>query len=110
MAIGDASASRQILEEALLFLVPLRVPDTPILFGALAKLLADAGERARAVQVLSVVPASFDSVGPATLMRADPTGSLTRATRQALELGVSAKDAAEKTADLEIALRAALER
>src|SRR4029077_10742490 len=55
MALGDVSASLQILEEALVFFVPLRFAGTEVLFGALAKLLADAGQRDRAVQVLSVV-------------------------------------------------------
>jgi predicted ATPase len=106
LALGDVSASRQILEEALLFFVPLRLVGTALLFGALAKLLADAGERDRAVQVLSVVPASFESVG--NLMLADPTGSLARATREALAaLGPSSVNA-EESADLEGALRAAL--
>ena len=62
------------------------------------------------MQVLSVVPATFESVGRATLMRADPAGSLARATREALTaLGVSANNVAEDRADLEAALRAALE-
>src|SRR5262249_53857545 len=90
MAMGDASASIQILEASLLFLVPLGMGGTMLLFGALAKLLADAGERERAIRILSVVPASLDRVTPLLLMRADPTGSLIGATRQALaELGVS---------------------
>ena len=111
MALGDVSASRQILQEALLFFVPLRLTDTALLFGALAKLLADAGERDRAGQVLSVVPASFDNLGPAALMRADPTGSLLRAAREALAtLDVSSRNAAEAGADLDAALHAALER
>jgi predicted ATPase len=110
MALGDVSASRQILEEALLFSVPLRHTDTALLFGALAKLLADAGERDRAVQVLSVVPAKFDSLGPAALLRADPTGSLVRAAREALAmLGVSSRDAVEACADFDAALHAALD-
>jgi hypothetical protein len=112
MAQGDVSASRQILEEALVFLVPLHFEiDTALLFGALAKLLVDAGERDRAMQVLSVVPATLESVGPMTLMRADPTGSLAHATQEALTtLGISSKNAAAASIDLEAALRAALER
>jgi predicted ATPase len=111
MALGDASASRQILEEALLFFVPLRLAGTTLLFGALAKLLADAGEADRAAQVVSVVPTSFDSVGPVTLMRADPAGSLARATREVLTtLGVSSRKADEMSADLDGALRSALGR
>lgn len=112
MAQGDVSASRQILEEALVFFVPLHFEiDTALLFGALAKLLVDAGERDRARQVLSVVPATLESVGPMTLTRADPTGSLAHATQEALTaLGISSKNAAEVSADLEAALRAALER
>jgi hypothetical protein len=111
MALGDASASLPILQEALLFMVPLGMAWTPLLFGALAKLLADAGERERAVRVLSAVPASLDTLSPAILMRADPTGSLVSATRQAFTaLAVSPKHASEESADLEAALRAALER
>jgi hypothetical protein len=110
MALGDVSASLQILEEALLFIVPLRFPGTELLFGALAKLLADAAQRDRAVQVLSVVPATFERVGPAVLMRADPTGSLARATREALTaLGVSSTSAADASPDLDAALRVALD-
>jgi predicted ATPase len=111
MALGDVSASRHILEEALLFFVPLRLAGTTLLFGALAKLLADAGETDRAARVVSVVPTNFDSVGPVTLMRADPAGSLTRATREVLRtLGVSLRNADEASADLDGALRAALGR
>ena len=110
MALGDVSASLQILEEALLFFVPLRFPGTELLFGALAKLLADAGHRKRAVQVISVVPTTFDSARPMTLMRADPAGSLARATREAFAaLGASSQNVTE-SADLEAALRVALER
>ena len=43
MAVGDVGASRQILEEALRYFVPLRLAGTTVLFGALAKLLVDAG-------------------------------------------------------------------
>lgn len=108
MALGDASASLRILEEALVFFVPLRLGGTSLLFGALAKLLADAGDRDRAAQVLSVVPTNFDSVGPVTMMRTDPAGSLTRATREVLTtLGVSSGNADDATADFDGALRAA---
>jgi non-specific serine/threonine protein kinase len=111
MAMGDASASLQILQESLLFLVPLGMGGTMLLFGALAKLLADAGERERAIRILAVIPASLDRVTPLLLMRADPTGSLIGATRQALaELGVSPTLASEDSADADAALRAALER
>jgi predicted ATPase len=111
MAMGDASASVQIIQEALVFMVPLGMNGTMLLFGALAKLLTDAGERERAIRVLAGVPTSLDRVGPLLLMRADPTGSLVGATRQALaELGVSPKGESEETADFEAAMRAALER
>ena len=112
LALGDVNASLRILEEALAFFVPLRFAGTDVLFGALAKLLADAGQRDRAVQVLSVVPVTFDSAGSVPLMRADPTGSLARATREALTvLGVWANSSAEKSAaDLDAALRVALDR
>jgi predicted ATPase len=111
MALGDASASRQILEEALVFLVPLRIDGVAFLFGPLAKLLADAGERDRAVRVLSVVPATLDAIGPMTLMRADPTGSLTRATREVLAaLGPPSTKATDGGSDLDAALHAALDR
>jgi predicted ATPase len=111
MALGDVSASLQILEEALLFFVPLRFPGTELLFGALAKLLADAGHRDRAGQVLSVVPATFERAELVTSMRADPTGSLARATREALAaLGVSSTSAADASPDLDAALRVALGR
>jgi hypothetical protein len=44
-------------------------------------------------------------------MRADPTGSLARATREALTaLGASATNEAEASPDLDAALRVALER
>ena len=110
MALGDVSASLQILEEALLFFVPLRFAGTDVLFGALAKLLADAGQRDRAVQVLSVVPATFERAGHVPLLRADPTGSLARATREALTaLGVSSTSAADASPDLDAALRVALD-
>jgi hypothetical protein len=109
MALGDVGASRQNLEEALLFFVPRRLAGSAVLFGALAKLLADAGEPGRAGQLLAVVPASFDDVGPVTLMRADPTGSLARATREVRSaLGVSAGTTDDASADLDGALRAAL--
>jgi predicted ATPase len=111
MAQGDANASRQILEEALVFFAPLQLAGTPLLFGSLAKLLADAGERDRAMRVLSVVPGTFDSLGPVTLMRADPTGSLARATQEALSaLHVSSKTGGNVSSDFEAALGAALER
>jgi non-specific serine/threonine protein kinase len=111
MALGDVSASRQILEEALLFLVPLRMGGTTLLFGALAKLLADAGESERAARIASVVPTSFDNIGPAILIRADPAGSLSRATREVLtKLAVSSRNADEASADLDAALRVALGR
>jgi hypothetical protein len=111
LALGDVSASRQILEEALVFLVPLRMDGAAFLFGPLAKLLADAGERDRAVQVLSVVPRTFDDIGALTLIRADPTGSLTRATREVLAaLGASSTTAADPNPDLDAALHAALDR
>jgi hypothetical protein len=109
MALGDVGASRQILEESLLYFVPLRLAGTTVLFGALAKLLADAGELERARQILAVVPATFDDVGPVTLMRADPTGSLARATRGVLStLGGSSGSAAG--ADLDATLALALGR
>jgi len=111
MAIGDAGASRQILEEALVFLVPLRIAGTALVFGALAKLLADAGEGDRARQVLAVVPTNSDSLGPAVLMRADPAGSLVQATRAALAtLGGSSRNTDNAGADLDAALHVALER
>jgi predicted ATPase len=111
MAIGDADASRQILEEALVFLVPLRVAGTALVFGALAKLLAGAGERDRARQVLTVVPANFDSLGPAVFVRADPAGSLVRATREAFAtLGGSSKNADNAGADFDAALHVVLDR
>ncbi len=111
MAIGDAGASRQILEEALVFLVPLRLAGTALVFGALAKLLVDAGERDRAGRILSVVPSNFDSLGPAVSMRADPARSLVKATREALAaLGGSSRSTDDAGADLDAALHAALER
>jgi predicted ATPase len=111
MAIGDASASRQILEEALVFLVPLRITGAALVFGALAKLLVDAGERDRARQVLSVVPTNLDSMGPAVLVRADPAGSLMRATREAFAvLGGAPTNIDSATADLDAALHVALDR
>jgi predicted ATPase len=111
MELGDTRASLQILREALLFIVPLgSLGGTPLLFGALAKLLADAGERERALRVLSAVPASLESMNPVFLKRADPTGSLIGATRQALAaLAVSPKNVSEESLDLDAALRAALE-
>jgi len=111
MALGDASASLQILQEAAAFFVSLGMAGSALLFGALAKLLVDAGERERAAQILSVVPANLDSVSPLILIRADPTGSLVSATRQALTaLAVSPKNISEESADFEAALRAAVER
>jgi predicted ATPase len=111
MAIGDASASRQILEEALVFLVPLRLAGTALVFGALAKLLADAGERDRAMQLLSVVPTNFDRVGAAVLMREDPAGSLVRATQEALaSLRGSSRNTDDADADFDVALHVALDR
>jgi hypothetical protein len=86
------------------------VAGTVLLFGALARLLVDAGERDRAVQVLSVGPASLDGVRPVVLRHVDPTGSLAGATQQALaELGGSPKHVSEGSVDLDAALRAALE-
>jgi predicted ATPase len=111
MAVGDASASRQILEEALVFLVPLRIAGTELLFGALAKLLADAGERDRARQILSVVPADFDSLGRVVAVRADPAGSLVQATREAVAtVGGSPRSTDNAGADLDAALHVALDR
>jgi predicted ATPase len=108
MAMGDASASLPILQEALLFMVPLGMGGTPLLFGALAKLLVDAGDRERAARVLSGVPANMDA-NHMVLVRADPTGSLISATRQALTtLAVSQKP--EESVDVDAAMRAALER
>ena len=104
----SAEERRQILEETLLFLVPLRLAGTTVLFGALAKLLADAGEQDRAGQLRSVVPATFEDVGSVTLSRADPTGSLTRATREVLSRPDLSSDTVDANADLEGALRAAL--
>jgi hypothetical protein len=73
-------------------------------------LLADAGERDCAMQLLSVVPTTLDSIGPVTLVRADPTGSLARATQEALfTLGISSKNAVAAGTDFEAALCAALE-
>lgn len=112
MALGDTGASRQILEEALSFFVPLRLAGVTILFGALAKLLADAGERDRARQVLSAVSATFDGAESVTLSRADPTGSLARATREILStLGVASPGTAgDASADLDATLAIALGR
>jgi len=111
MALGDASASLHILQEAVMFFVSLGMAGSALLFGALAKLLADVGERERAVRILSVVPASLDSVSPMILMRADPTGSLVSATRQVLTmLAIAPKHIAEESADFDAALRAAVDR
>jgi predicted ATPase len=111
MALGDVSASRQILEEALLFLVPLRLDGAALLFGALAKLLADAGEGDRAARVLSVVPAAYETAQPMIAMRVDPTGALTRATREArTALGASSTTSAGTGPDFDAALNAALDR
>jgi predicted ATPase len=111
MAMGDPAATIQILQEALVFIVPLGSPGITLLFGALAKLLADAGERERAVRILSFAPPNLDRLSPLALMRADPTGSLVGATRQALtELGGLLPGGSEESGDFDAALRAALER
>jgi hypothetical protein len=111
MALGDSSATIQSLQQALVFIVPRGSPGLTLLFGALAKLLADAGERERAVRIMSAAPPNLDRLSPLALMRADPTGSLLGATRQALaELGGSLPDGPAEGADLDAALRAALER
>jgi hypothetical protein len=58
-----------------------------------------------------VVPATFERAELVTSMRADPTGSLARATREALAaLGVSSTSAADASPDLDAALRVALGR
>ena len=109
MALGEVSASLQILEEALLFFVPLRFAGTDVLFGALAKLLADAGHRDRALQVLSVVPATFDSAGHVALMRATHGQPRARDARGAHHVGRCADGRGRCEPDLDAALRIALD-
>ena len=109
VALGDVSASLQILEEALLFFVPLRFAGTDVLFGALAKLLADAGQRERAVQVLSVVPAR-PSREPATCPccgRIPRAASPAPRGKRSPRWGVSSTSAAGASPDLDAALRVA---
>ncbi len=112
LALGDTTASRALLEETLLFLTQLGLAGTELPFGAIAKILADDGERDRAAQVLSVVSATIGDAGPAAMTRADPTGSLLSATRAAFAaLGVPGRTSADVDAsEIDAALHAALGR
>jgi hypothetical protein len=109
LAQGDEPAARAVLEE-LVHLTAKRTGTTALElgWGALAYFLAKAGEKERALRTLEVIPRGVENV-PATLeMVLDPTGALSRATRDARALLGDPEPLAPDQVDMDVALRAVL--
>ena len=86
LAAGDEVGARAVLEEALHFCSGVSYVGIDCLCGALAMLLAKAGERDRALRVFrAVAPGAENEAGYAATLP-DPSGALRRATREARAL------------------------
>jgi hypothetical protein len=109
LAQGDEVAARAALEELVLFFGKRNgTAGGELAWGALAGLLARSGEKDRARRVLTVIPRGAESVPPALEMKFDPTGALSKATRDARALLGDPDPLAPELVDVEAALRAAV--
>jgi hypothetical protein len=109
LAQGDEVAAHTVIVE----LVRLRgrhdgAMGSELAWGALAYLLAQAGDLDRARRVLEVIPRGVENPPPAIELQFDPTGSLAKATSNARSLLGDPDPLAANDVDLEAALRAAL--
>jgi hypothetical protein len=109
LAQGDEVAAHAVIAELLRFSGGLSgATGTELVWGALAYLLAKAGDKDRARRVLEVIPRGVENPPPALKMQLDPTGALSRATADARSLLGDPEPLLPEQVDLEAALQAAL--
>jgi hypothetical protein len=109
LAQGDEVAAHAVIAELLRFSGGHNgATGTELMWGALAYLLAKAGDRERALRVLEVIPRGVENPPPALRMQLDPTGALAKATAEARSLLGDPEPLPPGQVDLEAVLRVAL--
>ena len=108
IAGGDHASARALLEEALYHNSGVGWVAVDVLCGTIALMLAQEGERDRALRVFAAVRAQVeDEAGPIALIT-DPSGALRNATREARRLLGDPPPVDPETLDFAAVVQAAL--
>ena len=108
VAAGDHASARGLLEEALHYSIGAGFIAIDPMCGALALILAQEGERERALRVFAAVRGGAEDETRMNVYLADPTGALRNATREARSLLGNPPPVDPDTLDFDDVMQAAL--
>jgi ATP/maltotriose-dependent transcriptional regulator MalT len=108
VATGDHANARALLEEALHYSIGTGFIAIDTMCGAIALMLAQEGERERALRVFAAVRPGAEDESGINAELSDPTGALRQATRQARQLLGNPPSTDPDTLDLTSVVQAAL--